>query len=489
MSAITNPSSYQAAPPDHSGETDRARQRLASVVAIAGSVLFFAGKVWFGWPEPSSGLIASLFGLPLLLQIIVLAYLLRPAAEAPLLGFVYSATTVIGFGSYLWCWMFYRPEGPLLWWWERWPVCFAIALGLVVLAASLACISHHTGPHDSWVGRLRVQTAKHPLASGWFFFGVFLCVTYLLAFSLSFDDRSRRAGVGPGGGKPGATVAHSEGLHVVPRNTNVTSFPSAQGPSTKIVATFVFDEPSATINAEPRDDSFTDRPSRPPLSKTQIANNIAFRTLVDAVLKCSVKPSERIMITILGHANSRRLRESTTSYISNFELSTARAGETYRRLKDLFEGTGRADLDKWASANLQTEAKSRRVSENIDWNVRSAADEAISLQMGTASPSATPSVEVTVEDIPNHLTARIIAEDVEQPALLDYVYFAIYTITTTGYGDIMPVSDVAKFLVSVTNILEVFFLVIFFNVIVSQNVDKIAVARESETPRGICEIK
>jgi hypothetical protein len=51
--------------------------------------------------------------------------------------------------------------------------------------------------------------------------------------------------------------------------------------------------------------------------------------------------------------------------------------------------------------------------------------------------------------------------------LMDYMYFTIYTITTTGYGDIVPTTTYAKFLCSVANILEVFFLVVFFNSLLS----------------------
>jgi hypothetical protein len=52
-------------------------------------------------------------------------------------------------------------------------------------------------------------------------------------------------------------------------------------------------------------------------------------------------------------------------------------------------------------------------------------------------------------------------------SLMDYVYFTIYTITTTGYGDIVPTTTYAKFLCSFANILEVFFLVVFFNALLS----------------------
>jgi hypothetical protein len=56
-------------------------------------------------------------------------------------------------------------------------------------------------------------------------------------------------------------------------------------------------------------------------------------------------------------------------------------------------------------------------------------------------------------------------------SLMDHVYFTIYTITTTGYGDIIPTTTYAKFLCSFANILEVFFLVVFFNALMSVKED------------------
>jgi hypothetical protein len=52
-------------------------------------------------------------------------------------------------------------------------------------------------------------------------------------------------------------------------------------------------------------------------------------------------------------------------------------------------------------------------------------------------------------------------------ALMDYLYFAIYTITTTGYGDIKPITPYAKFLCTLANITEFFFIVVFFNTLLS----------------------
>jgi hypothetical protein len=51
--------------------------------------------------------------------------------------------------------------------------------------------------------------------------------------------------------------------------------------------------------------------------------------------------------------------------------------------------------------------------------------------------------------------------------LLDYIYFTIYTITTSSYGDIIPVTAYTKFLTSIANIFELIFTIIFFNVLLA----------------------
>lgn len=53
------------------------------------------------------------------------------------------------------------------------------------------------------------------------------------------------------------------------------------------------------------------------------------------------------------------------------------------------------------------------------------------------------------------------------PSLMDYIYFAMYTITTTGYGDIKPTTTYAKFLCTLANVSEMFFIVVFFNTLIS----------------------
>lgn len=86
------------------------------------------------------------------------------------------------------------------------------------------------------------------------------------------------------------------------------------------------------------------------------------------------------------------------------------------------------------------------------------------------------SVEVYLYDTPVP-PAEPTSETSQKPgfkrmALMDYLYFAIYTITTTGYGDIKPMTPYAKFLCTVANMTEVFFIVVFFNTLLSLKRDE-----------------
>jgi ion channel len=74
-------------------------------------------------------------------------------------------------------------------------------------------------------------------------------------------------------------------------------------------------------------------------------------------------------------------------------------------------------------------------------------------------------VLVKVGPLPSE-AAEWLARD-RVPELLDYLYFTVYTITTTGYGDIRPMDGFAKFVTSLANLYEMFYIVIFFNVLIS----------------------
>jgi hypothetical protein len=61
------------------------------------------------------------------------------------------------------------------------------------------------------------------------------------------------------------------------------------------------------------------------------------------------------------------------------------------------------------------------------------------------------------------LSVEIILQRERRFELLDYAYFMTYTITTTGYGDLRPISAQAKFITCLANIFELLFIVIVIN--------------------------
>ena len=84
------------------------------------------------------------------------------------------------------------------------------------------------------------------------------------------------------------------------------------------------------------------------------------------------------------------------------------------------------------------------------------------------------SVEVVIAEI-NDAVSETVRDQVNatyDPELFDYLYFTIYTITTTGYGDIVPITSMAECISSIANILEIFYIVIFFNALLSPSFSK-----------------
>jgi hypothetical protein len=73
-----------------------------------------------------------------------------------------------------------------------------------------------------------------------------------------------------------------------------------------------------------------------------------------------------------------------------------------------------------------------------------------------------PKLSVEVQLV---MSAESANETPRKSSLLDYSYFMIYTITTTGYGDLVPSAPFTRFLASIANLFEMFFIVIIFNVI------------------------
>ena len=154
----------------------------------------------------------------------------------------------------------------------------------------------------------------------------------------------------------------------------------------------------------------------------------------------ATKRHERIRVIVTGYSDGSPL--SGNSYQSNYELSEARAQNTKQMV-----------IDSLPQLSFDTDWQ------NIDWVTNS-----LSNELSESEKTVRVQLQRVIDD-----SASIILKG-QHPVplnLMDYIYFANYTITTTGYGDIIPTTAYAKFVCSLANICEVFFLVVFFNTLLS----------------------
>ncbi len=157
-------------------------------------------------------------------------------------------------------------------------------------------------------------------------------------------------------------------------------------------------------------------------------------------------------ILLCGHANER-------------ELSAA-AKKRYQDNRGLAE-----DRANWVETLIRRELP--RKPGNITKPLGSTGDQYISQIDPQKLPKGfDPKLLVEVAVRPQHdcLDSKLqksLEDKQRNLELLDYLYFIVYTITTTGYGDMIPISPEAKFITVMANLLEVFFLVIFSNIILA----------------------
>lgn len=182
----------------------------------------------------------------------------------------------------------------------------------------------------------------------------------------------------------------------------------------------------------------------------------AIKAIVDFIKRDN--DNKRIMITLVGRTDNRKPNDNGSEFNTNYELSEFR---TMAVKSSIIRGLLAKDR-KWP---------------NIEWQILPSGNEnfTISNNSGNGGENNLRAVDIYTSVLPDHvskLQRDYLFAKYHNPEmqLLEYIYFMIYTITTTGYGDIVPVSPLSKTIVSVANILEVLFMVILFNILIGSNV-------------------
>lgn len=301
------------------------------------------------------------------------------------------------------------------------------------------------------------------------FFAMFLGVAYLFGFAFAFHDQSRVREVD--GKRMYSTMPplYSESLNF--RGESERSV-KTKDKKDDLQGCFYFPTLRAEMEMEKeppreqRDSRITSEMQRKwhnfdELEKllTHIEKGWADKLVrITLVGRASTEP-----ITLPDRKNKGKLAESDNmTYLSNYELSQARTQAVkYEVLGRLVEaGYEKWRNIEWMSVPLSNEQSSRS-------NIRCP-------HLGGEGSEPTDNnkiVKVFVEVVPGDAATGHLGQFYESEAkpldLLGYMYFSIYTITTTGYGDIMPTSNYARFLATLANIFEMFFIVGFLNTLIS----------------------
>jgi hypothetical protein len=363
----------------------------------------------------------------------------------------------------------------------------------------------------AWLQRRRVTALCMTFAS-------FILVTYFLAFAVGFDDRNadRPAFYSPvtKSSVPLATKSTldaSDGtvISVEPTYLNYKPMTSAPVLGENNLVKFAFARGTAdiqeTLDSWPKIEpgclkagrnaqeitaqlTVTD-PARARVLKRDprriVLRNIEALCQAMPWFESATIAGQRQRILIFGHANRGQVdteRDSTNDarppYRSDAELANTRAQVVFLALNQLM---------------ISAQKRSRHsIADLLQWQIGAGASETAMLSTSpldddwwTPDPQlsesdARISVEVEREVLPpvvterHDITLRLLSQSLvtgtkPKPAprgeLLDYVYFMIYTITTTGYGDFMPITPRTKFIVSIANLAEVTYLAMIFMLI------------------------
>lgn len=341
--------------------------------------------------------------------------------------------------------------------------------GLLILVirmtAAIMRSPHDPGgtPWSDYSERIRDGVRAHPLWALCLFFILFLAVTYLFGFAFAFHDRAalRKNDKLP--------ALHMENLDS-PDEKKSTAPPGSEtglgGEGTAPLAVinkalaeidqkekfyFYFQLGEARLNREAYGNCDPHKQLSKEdknLNKPQF-NDCYLRTIVQRI-KSGTQNSDRVRIILIGHGDDAQIDAGARRYRSNYELSEARVQNVAFEILQALD-----DSKVW---------------HNIEWATLPASNESIPQIDIKAADEDKRVVIASVLPIPNHLTTldmRAHRNQFKRMKLMDYMYFSVYTITTTGYGDIVPTTSYAKFVASLANICEVLFLVVFFNAIIS----------------------
>lgn len=438
----------------------------SSLVFAISSGLFVLGAA----KNDAEGSVAILFAIPLAAQLIGLGVLyFTPLADkdgaTKAFHIFYLVSMLLCQASYCVLWLFFRGS------WKSEAALSVIALALIFLLLvlvgiiTLSIMSRATG--ESGVAKLlsnfRDGVSNMPFWALLHFFTIFLTVSYLFGFAFAFYDQS----------------VLTESLQIPPLyKATLSEWKADSTPAKRLDPAcyyqFYFAPGSARL--EKGDGWLQDEQV-----VTRRKNNLENLGRIAAEIDSQSRDNEQIRVVLVGRADedpigkqARYSIDKKARYVSNYELSEARAQNVkYEIIENLISTNSNAwrNVD-WLLLPLSNEPdlkllKSERSPLDRLTPNRKRCDGS-TFEVDTQAERVVEGYTDTVADEPvASRVPRIRKQPFERLSLMDYMYFSIYTITTTGYGDIVPTDGYTKLIASLANICEVFFMVGFFNALVA----------------------
>ena len=338
------------------------------------------------------------------------------------------------------------------------------------------------------------------------FFVIFLDVAYLFGFALAFHDQDclnatkvtalRMINL-PSPDDLASKDRNNPSATPSPRNASATKTDQPLTEDTSYY--FYFDSGQARLDkadlgvgCDLGKDQDKEPPYQPPQrvewTKRQTPDGFNFcslQRLTNRALKDS-KNGMRVRIILVGRSDNDPIKDrydsrgiqELTRYKSNYELSEARVQNVRFELTQALKDR-ETDPRTWQNLEWLSLPSSDELPIEADEVLNQIIKKDHTLthkEQEDFKDQNKRVVKASVASLPGDITSlqmeQLNRDQSKAMKLIDYMYFSIYTITTTGYGDIVPTTAYSKFLISVENICEVIFLVVFFNALVSIKRDK-----------------
>jgi hypothetical protein len=313
------------------------------------------------------------------------------------------------------------------------------------------------------------------------FFAIFMSIAFLFGFAFAFHDLSFRkppqkdsSSSESSTGQNGLDSLQKMAIYVENLNSDEESdeknVRNAAQVENATPSCFYFESGRAEFTAEDRtkdlksNSSLNDKDNK----NKRIAQSREDRNFQEtSKLIAQIQQNKTygiVRITLIGRADDK---QSNGVYSSNYDLSEARINMIRNKITEqLYSSNNKT----WQSIDWITVPYSNEAPRNAEGKCKT-------LEMDTDSGRRvveaylyiiSPDDEmVQTKKLRKKQTDEFNNKYKKMPDLIDYMYFSIYTISTTGYGDIKPATTYSKFLVSLENFFEIFFLVGFMNSLIS----------------------